>query len=104
MTNDVNELVEGGLDVLLMEQLRQHVPDDERVGIDGGWIGYTAPGAVYPDVQHRLPQLTRPVGDGHVVVTLGRQGGIRVTNRIDGDVVGAGVWINGIFEAESIDS
>ena len=57
---DLNDLLDRTLDDLLVAQLRQHVPDDERVGITGGWIGYTAPGAIYPDVPHRLPQRTRP--------------------------------------------
>ena len=99
---DVNELIESTLTDLLMQQLREHVPSDERVGIDTGWIGYTAPGAIYPDVQHRLPQLTRPVGDGHLHATLGRHGGIRVrvTNRIGDDVLGIGTWIDGVFEQD----
>jgi hypothetical protein len=77
------------------------VPDDDRIGIlDGGyWIGANPPGSVYPDVEHRVPQLTRQVGAGHLIVTFGRHGGIRVTNRI-GDAMDSGVWINGSFESD----
>ena len=96
---DVNELIEAALDKLLTEQLQRHVPDDERVGITGGWIGYSVPGAIYADVQHRLPQLTQPMADGHLEATLGRHGGIRVTNRIGGEIVSVGVWIDGTYEA-----
>jgi hypothetical protein len=104
MDNDLNELLESAcdereLDELLVDQLAQHVPDDERVGINTGWIGYAPPGAIYPDVHHRLPQLTRPVDDGKLVATLGRHGGVRVTNRI-GDVVASGVWINGTYKPD----
>ena len=99
MTQDVNELIEDTLAALLLDQLDRHVADDERVGLDGGWLGCAGPGAVYPDVQHRLPQMTRPVGDSHIVATLGRRGGVRVTNRM-GDTVISGVWIDGHYTAD----
>ena len=64
---DVNELIEDTLSALLTDQLDRHVPADDRVGIHTGWIGYAGPGAVYPDVLHRLQQLTRSVGDSHII-------------------------------------
>lgn len=104
MTDDLNELLDDTLDGLLFQQITKHVPDDERVGILTGHyrVGRISPGAMYPDVDHRLPQLTRPVGADSLEVTFGRHGGVRVTNRVGEDVGGTGVWINGKFEPDEL--
>jgi hypothetical protein len=101
MNDDLNELLDDTLDGLLFQQITKHMPDDERVGILTGSyrVGRIPPGAMYPDVEHRLPQLMRPVGADHLEVTFGRHGGVRVTNRI-GEDMGTGVWLNGTFKAD----
>ena len=96
----VNELIESRLADLLMEQLQQHVPDDDLVGIVSGWIGYAAPREIYWDVQHRLPQLIQEIDNGQLHATLGRHGGIRITNHIDGEVASTGVWTDDEFKLD----
>ena len=55
---------------------------------------------MYPDVEHCLPQYTRPLGNDHLQITLGRYGGVRITNRTGGAVVSTGVWLSGAYEAD----
>jgi hypothetical protein len=102
MNDDLNELLDDTLDGLLFQQITKHVPDDERVGILTGHyrVGRISPGAMYPDVEHRLPQLMRPVGADQLQVTFGRHGGIRVINRV-GEDVDTGVWMNGTYETDA---
>lgn len=102
MDDDLNEVLDSALDALLFNHIVKHVPSDDRVGIFGTayWSGAAAPRTIYPDVDHRLPVLSRDLGGLTMNVTFGRHGGVRVTNRRGDDVEGAGVWINGTFEPD----
>ena len=94
LTKVIREMLEH----LLLDEIRRHVPDDDRIGILNAEYRIEHRPSRYTGVNYELPVFERPLsGGGTQSIMLGPKGGVHVIT-IFGKTQNLGIWRDGQFD------